>query len=119
MRNVHCQDNKRRFRLSGLSPVGHDQIQTIATLADSVAALYHIAITAVLIGLSVVFVRSILLGPAKFRTGQADAVFLAEGSVFTVSVDGVCQNRFRIVAKAILIPFSRCLQPNPLVVVVI
>ena len=61
MRNVHCQDNKRRFRLSGLSQVGHDQIQTIATLADPIAALYHIAITAVLIGLSVVFVSSILL----------------------------------------------------------
>ena len=119
MRHVHCQDNKRRFRLSGLSQVGHDQIQTIATLADPVAALYHIAITAVLIGLSVVFVRSILLGPAKFRTGQADAVFLAEGSVLAVAVDGVCQNRFRVVTKAILVSFSRCLKPYPLVVVVI
>ena len=76
MRNVHCQDNKRRFRLSGLSQVGHDQIQTIATLADSIAALYHIAITAVLIGLRFALLCLIFPWPAKLWTGQADVVLL-------------------------------------------
>ena len=119
MRNVHCQDNKRRFCLASLIQVSHDQVQPIAALADSVAALYHIAITAVLIGLGVAFVSSILPWPAKFRTRQADAVLFAEGSVFPVAVDGVCQNRFRVVTKSILIPFNGCLQPYPLVVIVI
>ena len=119
MRNVHCQNDKRCLRFSGLSQVGHDQIQTIATLADSIAALYHIAITAVLIGLRFALLCLIFPWPAKLWTGQADVVLLAEGSVFLVAVDGVYQNRFRVSTKAILVPFCRCLQPYPLVVVVI
>ena len=110
---VHCQDDKRRFRLSGLSQVGHDQIQPVTALADPIAALYRVSLAAVFVCLRTALVCLIFPWPAKLWTGQADAVLLAEGSVFAVTVDGVCQNRFRVLTKSFLIPLCRCLQPNP------
>ena len=61
MRYVHCQDDKRCFRLSGLSQVGHDQIQPVTALVDPVAALNRVSLTAVFVSLRLVFL-SVLMG---------------------------------------------------------
>jgi hypothetical protein len=71
VRNVHCQDDKRCFRLSGLSQVSHDRIQPVAALGDPIAALHHVAVTAVLVGLCPVFLSGLRGETPRVAWGSA------------------------------------------------
>ncbi len=86
MRDVHHEDLHCGFRLPGLRQIGHDPIQTIATLGDSISALHYVAITAIPISLCLVLYRRL----CSHGCGRS-----------------ICQDGFRIMSAACFVSL-RC-----------
>lgn len=113
---IHGQNIEGCFRLGSFVQLGHDQIQAISALQVTVPSFNRITSTGILVYLPGLLCASIpLLGPAQSRTSQTDIMFCAISAVFSVLVDLIGKDCFRVASKLAEVLFRYSLEITPLV----